>query len=109
MLRWKCVAVIHTSEMTAGSVNSLPVSHVIGIVEMRNVERTHRVDDGAERFIHVTTAPLFPEILPRHPKGSQDSRPVETLAGAMLAEAHRHKYYRIRVGAVAMASWRALR
>jgi hypothetical protein len=77
-------------------VNGLPIYHFVWILEMRNIQRAHSLDGRDKRFVNVTAASLFPQILPRRPKGSKDARPIESLAGAMLAEAHRNKYYRIR-------------
>jgi hypothetical protein len=88
-------------------MNGLPVNDVVWILEMRNIQRAHSLDGGDERFVDVTAASLCPEILPRRPKGSQDPRPVESLAGAMLAKAHRNKYYRICRRAPVMEPWRA--
>jgi hypothetical protein len=77
-------------------VNGLPVNHLVWILEVRDIQRAHSLDGSDKRFVNVTAASLFPKILPRRPKGSKDARPIESLAGAMLAKAHRNKYYRIR-------------
>ena len=54
-------------------VDRFAVDDVVWIIEVRNVQRTHRFDRGRERFINMTTASLLPKTLPRRSQDSKDA------------------------------------
>jgi hypothetical protein len=55
---------------------------------MRNLEGAYSLDGGSKRFIGASASSLAPQGFSCRAKGSKHLRPVESLASAMIAEAH---------------------
>jgi hypothetical protein len=69
-------------------VNRLFLGHVLRVFQVRNLQRSHRLDGRGERFIDVFAASLLSEVFSGRPKGPKDLGPVEALTGTMFTEAH---------------------
>src|SRR5947208_730760 len=71
-----------------GAVHGVFARNGLHVLEVRDLEGTYRLDGGSERLVDATASSLLAQGLSRRTKGSQDLRSVESLAGAMIAEAH---------------------
>ena len=69
-------------------VDHFPVDDFVRGIEMRNLERPHRLDSECEDFFRFASPFAAAESLARGAQGAQHLRAVESLALTMITETH---------------------
>ncbi len=69
-------------------MDHFPIDEFVWGIEMRNLERPHRLDSECEDSFRLASPFAAAESLARGAQGAQHLRPVESLALTMITETH---------------------